>query len=337
MDKAKSKTAILNIERTALPDSGIDDNAAREIIPIAPLSMEAIKIRMAAYARVSSDSEDQLNSYLSQVKYYTTIISENENCAFIDCYADEGLSGLDAAKRPDFQRMLLDCRAGKIDRILCKSVSRFARNFTECLEIIRELKRIGVSVLFEKEGIDTAKMSGETLLAMHANAAQRESMSISSNLRKGLRMKMRTGEFIPTHPPYGYKLNSAARVWEIDPAEAEIVREIFTAYLSGRGAPDIANELNHRNIPVPSYDLVKKNAVAKWRQCTIQYILTNLAYTGDTWWQKTYASDTLPIRSLVNHGEVSKWFVEHHNPPIVTKEDFERVQALLKRRRDTFY
>jgi DNA invertase Pin-like site-specific DNA recombinase len=332
MNKAKSKTVILNIERTALPDSGMDGNPTREIIPIAPISMEAIKIRMAAYARVSSDSEDQLNSYLSQVKYYTTIISENENCTFVECYADEGLTGLDAGKRPDFQRMLRDCRAGKIDRILCKSVSRFARNFTECLEIIRELKRIGVSVLFEKERIDTAKMSGETLLAMHANAAQRESMSISSNLRKGIRMKMKALEFFPSSVPYGYRLNTKERRWDVIPEQAEVVRRIFNGYLSGKGMTEIAKELNRDGILRVNYS-AKGRPAGRWTRFAVNYVLTNQSYTGNAWWQKTVSTDTVPIKKVKNTGQKPQLLIENNNPPIITHEDFDRVQVLLQKRR----
>jgi DNA invertase Pin-like site-specific DNA recombinase len=241
----EKKTAILNIERAA---PAIDGTAVRIMSRIEPLGLTASKLRVAAYARVSSDSEDQLNSYMSQVKYYTTLITENEDCEYVDVYADEGLTGTEMSKRTQFQRMLNDCRSGKIDKILCKSVSRFARNFTDCLEVIHELKCLGVTVVFDKEGIDTSKMSGETRLAMQASAAQRESMSISGNLRRGVRMKMKTGEFLPSSVPFGYKLNTKLRTFELVPEEAEVVKRIFAEYLSGKGMELIAQRMNDDGI-----------------------------------------------------------------------------------------
>ena len=160
--------------------------------------------RVAAYCRVSTDSEEQLTSYQNQMRVYTEMIAARKEWEFAGLYADEAVSGTTAEKRDDFQRLLADCRAGKIDRILVKSISRFARNTLDCLQTVRELKQLGVAVEFEKEGIDTGKVSGEMLTAVFASLAQAESESISKNMRWSYQKQMQMGTFIPTHLPYGY-------------------------------------------------------------------------------------------------------------------------------------
>ncbi|MFI3255690.1 MAG: recombinase family protein, partial [Eubacteriales bacterium] len=178
-------------------------NTAREIIEIrATVPKEEIKLRVAAYARVSSDSEEQLNSFSNQMTYYTKLVEEKEVWELVDVYADEGISGVSAKKRTEFQRLLEDCRDGKIDRVITKSVSRFARNTIDSITALRELKSLGVSVLFEKEGIDTEKLSSETLITLYSNFAQEESLNISKNCKKGIRMKMEHGTYTPASAPY---------------------------------------------------------------------------------------------------------------------------------------
>ena len=158
------------------------------IIPARDRSRDII--RTAAYVRVSSDSDDQLNSYNAQIKYYTEMLSGSLDAVFVDMYADEGITGTSADERDDFLRLMKDCRNGRIDRVLTKSVSRFARNTKECLEAVRELKSLGISVYFEKENIDTGELSSEMLLAIHSQFAQEESISISGNVRMGFRKRM---------------------------------------------------------------------------------------------------------------------------------------------------
>ena len=192
---------------------------------------EAQKLRVAAYARVSTDSADQANSFHAQMEHYQRMIAANENWTMIDVYADRGVSGTSAKKRPDFQRMLTDCRQGKIDKILVKSISRFARNTKECLEIVRELKAIGVGVCFEEQNIDTAKVSGELLTSVFAALAQKESESISQNMRWSYQARMKSGTFLPGSMAYGYRIENKRIV--IDSAKAENVRRIFREYLSG--------------------------------------------------------------------------------------------------------
>lgn len=178
---------------------------------------------------------------------YTTLISRKENWSMVDIYADEGITGTSAEKREDFQRLMADCRRGLIDRVLVKSISRFARNTKECLEAIRELKLLGIGVYFEKENIDTATMSGEMMTALFASFAQAESESISGNMRWSYQRRMQSGEFITCKAPFGYRLRNGTL--EIEESEAEIIRLIFNRYLSGHSAADIASEITSLGVP----------------------------------------------------------------------------------------
>ena len=316
------KTAILNIER-----NNTQWSTERSMTSIDQRQMGTHKLKVAAYARVSSDSADQIDSYMSQVRHYSKIIRENKEWEYVDIYADEGLSGLSADKREDFQRMLDDCRKGKIDRILVKSVSRFARNFMDCVAVIRELHMLGISVYFAKENIDTAKTGDDLMLSLQSLWAQRESISISGNMRRGIRMRMKTGTFLPSSTPFGYKLNTECRTLEIDEASAEVVRRIYNAYLSGQGMQDIAEELNREHVP-------KRFGKDKWHRPTIFYILTNISYTGDAVWQKKYTTDSLPFKKVTNRGEKTKYYVQNAHPPIVTHEIYAQVQSLIAERRE---
>ena len=178
----------------------------RVIIIPAQDEITARKLRVAAYARVSSSSEDQLNSYRAQNQYYSELISNNPDWEMVDIYADSGITGTSVDKREDFKRMMADCRKGKIDRILVKSISRFARNTKDCLAAVRELKELGVSVLFEEQGIDTARVSSEMVTAIMASLAQKQSESISGNVKWGVQKRMQDGTFIPSYLPSGYRL-----------------------------------------------------------------------------------------------------------------------------------
>ena len=245
----------------------------------------ARKLRVAAYARVSSSSEDQLNSYRVQNQYYSELISSNPDWEMVDIYADEGITGTSVEKREDFQRMIKDCRKGKIDRILVKSISRFARNTKDCLAAVRELKELGVSVQFEEQGIDTSKVSSEMVTAIMASLAQKGSESISSNVRWGVQKRMLDGTFISSSVPYGYEMFHGQL--RILPSEAQFVKWIFQAYLSGLNAQSIAEQMNQ------AYVLLGIENTRKWHNTTILYILSNERYIGDSLWQKTYATDSL--------------------------------------------
>ena len=284
-----------------------------------------VKLRVAAYARVSSASDDQLNSFAAQNAYYTSLISSKENWSMVDIYADEGITGTSAEKREDFQRLLADCRRGLIDRVLVKSISRFARNTKECLEAIRELKSLGVGVRFEKENIDTATMSGEMMTALFASFAQAESESISGNMRWSYQKRMQSGTFLPSSVPYGYRICNRQIV--IDEEEAKIVRRIFKDYLAGINMAEIAASLNRMGIPKR-----KDNAEIIWHKTSIRYMLSNERYVGDSLWQKTYMTDAFPPVMVRNRGEKEMYYAEATHPAIITKEEFDAVQMLLGQR-----
>ncbi|WP_243417310.1 recombinase family protein, partial [Pseudoflavonifractor phocaeensis] len=294
---------------------------------IDPRAPEKAKLRVAAYARVSSDSEDQVNSYIAQVDFYSKHIAGKEEWEMVDIYADEGISGLEARNRDEFNRMMVDCREGKIDRVLCKSISRFARNTQEYIQFVRELLRLGISIHFEKENIDTGKMTSEQIAQIYGAFAQMESTSHSSNMRFSVRVRMENGLFIPPSVPYGYRLTG--RDLEIVPEEAAVVCRIFSAYLSGQGKDDIAKELNQLGVD-------RGRNREKWYPSTVAYILTNISYTGNMIWQKSYATDTIPFQQVRNRGQKPRYFVEHSHPAIVSSEDFQRVQKLMSFRNEQF-
>ena len=291
----------------------------REIIPIEPPERQAGKLRVAAYARVSTDMADQLNSLAAQVSHYQSLLKQHPEWELADIYVDEGLTGTRLDVREDFLRMLQDCRRGRIDRILCKSVSRFGRNTGESLQTLRELRMLGISVCFEKEKIDTARLKGEFLLALHTCFAQEESQSISGNVRRGNRMRMKNGTYTAPSVPYGYRLEGNRLV--VQPEEAETVRFVFSAYLSGSGMGKIAEELNRRKVPV-------KNGAHPWLDSAVSYLLSNERYMGDCLWQKTYTTADLPHRQLRNKGELERYYVRERHPAIVSREDFQAVQRL---------
>lgn len=293
----------------------------RVIVIEAAERSETQKLRVAAYCRVSSDSSDQLNSFMAQTHYYTDLITQNPNWIMADIYADEGISGTSAGRRPEFQRLLADCRRGRVNRILVKSISRFARNTKECLETIRSLKAIGVGVWFEEQNIDTSQVSGELLTAVFAAIAQKESESISENQRWSYQHRMQSGTFLPSSMPYGYVIRD--RKIEIDEEQAEVVREIFSSYLSGMNMREIANRLNDAGIPVKS-----GKEEYRWQYTAISYILSNEKYIGDSLWQKTYSTDTFPVQRFKNNGEREQYYAAGTHPPIIDRATFQAVQEL---------
>jgi DNA invertase Pin-like site-specific DNA recombinase len=295
-----------------------------QVIVIDPIvQVKSSKLRTAAYARVSSGSDDQLNSFAAQVSYYTALIRENEEWELVDIYADEGITGLRMDKRDDFMRMIRDCRKGKIDRILTKSISRFSRNTRECLQIIRELKAIGVTIYFEKEHLDTAEITDEMLLTFFSGNAQQESMTISTNMRWSYQHRMEKGKFITCKAPFGYRLGDGTL--RIDEQEAEIVRYIFDSYLSGRSKDEIAVELTARG-------LITRDRKSRWWCNSIDYILKNERYIGDALLQKRYTTDVLPFQKKRNKGEKDKYYIKYSHPAIITREIFERAQELNQSR-----
>lgn len=216
---------------------------------------EDVKLRVAAYARVSSDSEDQENSLAAQTRYYTSQITEKPQWEMVDIYADDGISGTSMEKRADFLRLMKDCRRGLIDKILVKSISRFARNTTECLESVRELQAMGISVYFEKENIDTGRISSEMMLTIFASFAQQESESISGNMTWAWQKRMENGTFIPSSQPYGYCVIDGQIV--VDELRAKHIRTIFSLYLSGMSTLDIAHYMAEQSKVAPELREIK--------------------------------------------------------------------------------
>ena len=292
------------------------------VVTIAPSIKSKSVMRVAAYCRVSSDSSDQLHSFAAQVQYYTKFISENAHMELADIYADEGITGTKTDKRDDFNRLVADCKKGRIDRVLTKSVSRFARNTADALMYARLLKEYGVSILFEKENIDTAYMSSELLLALSGAQAQEESISISKNMRWSAERRMKSGTYLSSSTPYGYELKDGE--FRIVESEAEIVRLIFKSFLSGMGKKAIADMLNEINAP-------KRFGFTTWHINTVGYILTNERYIGDALFQKKYRTDAVPFVLKPNRGEKAQYYVEDVNSSIISKADFEAAQKLIQK------
>lgn len=275
-------------------------------------------LRVGAYCRVSTDSEDQLNSFFTQVQHYNDYIRENEKMRLVDIYADEGITGVSIARRDEFKRMMRDAKNRKLDRILVKSVTRFARNALECIEAVRELKACGVSVYFENDNIDTGSMNSEMILYIKSAFSQGEAMSASKRMQTSVRMKMEDGTYVNSSVPFGYRFVDDTLV--VEPKEAEIVREIYQMYLSGKGATII---LKYMQAKMPEM---------KWSENGINYILSNERYIGDSLWQKKFTPHTLPLRLQKNTGELPKYYCENTHEAIITKEVFEAVRGLMKKR-----
>lgn len=284
------------------------------------------KLRVCAYARVSTDSEDQFNSFASQVQYYTRYIESHADWELVDIYADRGITGTDAKKRDEFLRMMEDCRNRKIDQVLVKSLSRFARNTADCIAAIRELRQLGIAVIFEKEHINTRLMANEMLISMMSAFAQEESVSIAKNLRKGILMRMSSGNFRLSNLPYGYDHYENGQL-SVQDEEAKAVRWIYDRYLSGYGVNQIARELPYQ-LPAEARIHGSKNGIL--------YILSNERYMGDELLRKSFTSDTVPFRKIMNRGQQDQYYIRHSHEPVVEPEKFHAVQKLLKERREQF-
>lgn len=283
--------------------------------------------RLAAYCRVSSNSTDQLHSFAAQIRYYGDYVRKNPKYELVDIYADEGITGTEMEKRDELNRLLRDCKKGKIDRIITKSVSRFARNTEEMLIMLRLLKEQGVSVYFEEQGIDTNQLNLEMIVTFPGMTAQQESAAISGNLRWGIQKKMEMGEYVCPHPPYGYILeNKQLVVYE---PEAVNVRRIYDLYLQGMSAQSIAELFNREGI-VRS----RQRRDKEWNWKSVSYILTNEKYIGDALFQKKYTTETLPYRLKRNKGEKPKYYVEGYCPEIIDAEKYRAVQELISSKRE---
>lgn len=281
--------------------------------------------KVCAYARVSTDLEDQLTSYNSQIEYYTKIIKSNSEWEFVGIYADEGISGTQIKNRVEFQRMINDALNGKIDIIITKSISRFARNTIDTLNTVRLLREHNVDVFFEKENIHTIMLDSEMFLTLYSAFAQAESESTSSNVKMGIRAKMKRGEIVGFPKCYGYNWNKETKELEIIPEEAEIIRMIFNWYAKGIGTRTIANKLNDKGIKSP-----KGN---KYIAETILSYITNEKYVGDLLQNKTYTISPITHKKTVNYGEQEKYYVKDHHTPIISRDLWDKCQEILSKRR----
>lgn len=282
------------------------------------------QLRVAAYCRVSTDSEEQETSFEAQCSYYTDKIMRNPEWTLAGIFADEGISGTQANKRKEFMRMIHQCRSGKIDMILTKSVSRFARNTVDCLNYVRELKSLGIPVLFEKEGLNTMHMTSEIYISMHGIFAQSESESISGNVRMGKQIAAKNGNVTLSYKSFlGYRKGPDGKP-EIDEEQAKVVRLIYERFLSGDSQSDIGKMLEEKGIPTPM-------GRTKWSDSTIRSILRNEKYKGDALLQKTYVIDCISHKSKKNDDR-PQYYVENSHPAIIPRDMFDRVQQELARR-----
>ena len=282
---------------------------------------QTAKIRCAAYCRVSSDSEDQLNSFMAQTRYYSHFFEDSETEELIDIYADEGITGTREDKRDEFQRLMKDCRKGKIDRIYTKSISRFARNTRDCLKNVRELKSLGITIYFEKENIDTANMTDEMMITIMGGLAQEESTSISKNIKWSYQKRFEKGTINVFSAPFGYKLSSGSLI--IDEIQAQIVKEIFEMFLNGIGYQRISEICQNK------YKAYKD----KFSYYGIRYILSNEKYIGDSVYQKTFTTNNLPYRKIQNNGQLNKYYIQNTHEAIISIEIFEKAQKLIESRK----
>lgn len=281
--------------------------------------------RVAAYCRVSTDSEEQLTSYQNQTRVYTEMIAANKEWEFAGLYADEGISGTRADKRPEFQRMIRDCQNGKIDYIITKSVSRFARNTVECLEYVRSLKAQGIGIFFEEQNIDTLKNESELYLVIYAGFAQSESESISKHITWTYRKKFEEGKVSFQYKNFlGYRKGADSQP-EIVPEEAAIVERIYEMFLAGQAVKVIAQTLQAEKIEIPGKNL-------SFSKNMIMNILRNEKYCGDCILQKTVTVDCISKTRKANQGEAPMYIVENNHPAIISREVFNRAQEELSRR-----
>lgn len=293
-----------------------------QIIPAA--QQPRPRLRVCGYGRVSSDSDEQLESFVTQVEYYTSLIQKNPDWIYAGVYSDEGISGTSIYRRDDFNRMIRDCRNGKIDLILTKSISRFARNTLECIKTIRELKRQGIGIYFEKERINTLSEESELALTIYSSVAQEESISISQNMKWAIQKRMQDGSWLIPHVAYGYERNAQG---ELVPKqeESQIVKRIYDDYISGWGSSAITRRLNQEGIPSPGGKA--------WVDSTVVRILSNEIYVGDLLCQKFYNEDALPHKERRNRGAYPKYLIPDDHEAIISRDKAQMVKEIMELRK----
>ena len=283
-----------------------------------------IRLRVAAYCRVSTNSIRQEGSIEAQKLHMRDYINSNSEWELVDVYYEAGVSGTKAESRPELMRLLEDCKTGKIDLVITKSISRFSRNTVDYLDMVRTLTALGVGVFFEKENVNTSSMESEFFLSVLACLAADESQSISQNLKWGYRKRFQEGIFKYKRAPYGYEIQNGELV--INNAEAEIVREIFHRITEGDGTLIIAKDMKARGVPTKSG--------GEWQQVTVREIVRNIIYTGDAIFQKTFRDDKYMV--CVNRGELDQYYVENHHEAIVSHEVYEQANATMSTRRKQY-
>ena len=299
------------------------------IIPANPQTAENRnpyqQLRVAAYCRVSTEQEEQQNSYQVQISYYTDLINRKKEWTLVKIFADEGISGTQAKKRPEFLKMIRMCRQQKIDLIITKSISRFARNTVDCLEYVRQLKDLGIGVIFEKENLNTLTMTSEFMIALYGSFAQAESESISKNVSWGKQKAYAEGKVSFQYAKLlGYKKGANGKP-EIVPEEAETVRMIYDLFLDGLSFTRIKKALENQN-------LLTATGKKIWSESNIKSILKNEKYVGDALLQKTFTVDCISKKVQKNNGERPMYLVTNHHDPIIDRDTFNRVQQELARR-----
>ncbi|MCR5450715.1 MAG: recombinase family protein [Solobacterium sp.] len=278
------------------------------------------KTRVAAYCRVSTENESQTVSLVSQKQHYLSLISNHSSWTFAGLYYEEGITGTKKEIRPELMRLLDDCRCGRIDLVLTKSISRFSRNTADCIEMVRTLSSLGVYVFFEKENIHTGKMESELFLSVLSSLAEDESKSISMNEKWAAQKRFQNGTFILSRAPYGYDIHNG--IISINIPEAQYLRYIYESVLNGKGTCLIAEELNSRNIPT------KRGG--QWQPGTVQHMLDNIFFKGDLLMQKYWKDDLFKVKT--NHGEYNQYLIENHHPALVSEDMYDSAQYVNKMR-----
>ena len=284
------------------------------------------KKRVVAYVRVSSEVDQSIKSFDNQKKYYLQKISNNENWDFAGIYSDEGISGMTSLKRKGFLKMLVDAENGKFDLILTKSISRFARNTLDTLKYVRILKQFNVGIIFEEENINTLDMQNELILSILGSVAQQEVVNLSTNIKYGMQQKMKEGKPTGFKGCYGYKYDYEEQEFIVIPEEAEVIRSIFDMYVNGSGVEEIKQKLNDSKIPT-------KTNNEYWRGSIIMKMLKNEKYTGNMILGKYCTINQFEEKKVINNkGESNKYLVKNNHDPIISKEQFDKVQEIIKKR-----
>lgn len=297
----------------------------KKIIQIDALPQLKRKLRVAAYARVSSAKDAMLHSLSAQASYYNKYISSHDDWEFVGIYADEGISGT-KEDRDEFQRMINDCRFGKIDLILTKAISRFARNTMTMLETVRELKSLNVDVFFEEQNLHSMSSDGEMVLTLLASVAQEEARSVSENQKWRIRKDFEKGLIWGGNNTYGYRIANKKMV--LVPEEAKLIKRIFQLYIGGLGFQKISKLLNDEGVPAMR--------AKKWNKQSLQQIIANINYTGDLLLQKTYHENYLTKKTKINKGELDQFFVENDHEAIITRDEYYAALEIRRKRVEYF-